>query len=81
MNLDRSRWERCEHCDEYSQCDLCKHKRESSAQFPCSECLEILSPLGTNWEPGIIFCEDCGRPLTEAAWAQLERRINGGKTD
>lgn len=24
------------------------------------------------------FCPMCGRPLTEEAWAELERRINGG---
>lgn len=30
---------------------------------------------------GFSFCPYCGRPLTEAAWAKLERRINGGKTD
>lgn len=25
------------------------------------------------------FCPKCGRPLTEAAWAALERRINDGQ--
>lgn len=30
-----------------------------------------------------IFCGSCGRPLTDQAWAELERRIGGndGKTD
>lgn len=27
------------------------------------------------------FCPNCGRPLTEEACAELERRINGGTTD
>lgn len=27
------------------------------------------------------YCKLCGRPLTEEAWAELERRINGGTTD
>ena len=27
------------------------------------------------------FCYACGLPLTEEAWAELERRINGGTTD
>lgn len=27
------------------------------------------------------YCPLCGRPLTEKAWAGLERRINDGKTD
>lgn len=29
----------------------------------------------------VRFCPVCGRPLTDEAWAELERRINGGKTD
>ena len=27
------------------------------------------------------YCPFCGCPLTEEAWAELERRINGGTTD
>lgn len=27
------------------------------------------------------FCPICGRPLTEEAWAELERSINDGKLD
>ena len=30
---------------------------------------------------GYQYCKNCGRPLTEEAWAELERRINGGTTD
>lgn len=30
---------------------------------------------------GYQYCEHCGRPLTEEALAELERRINGGTTD
>lgn len=31
--------------------------------------------------PDYKFCPMCGRPLTEEAWSELERRINGGTTD
>lgn len=27
------------------------------------------------------FCSHCGRPKNEEAWAELERRINGGTVD
>lgn len=27
------------------------------------------------------FCPKCGRPLTEEAWAEMDRRINDGTTD
>lgn len=30
---------------------------------------------------GWCYCNRCGRPLTEEAWAEMERRINGGTTD
>ena len=30
---------------------------------------------------GQKYCGYCGHPLTEEAWAELERRINGGKID
>lgn len=29
------------------------------------------------WEGHHKFCADCGKPLTEEAWAELERRIGG----
>ena len=31
--------------------------------------------------PHYKFCPMCGRPLTEDAWVELERRINCGTTD
>lgn len=30
---------------------------------------------------GWSYCNCCGRPLTEEAWAELERRINRGTAD
>lgn len=30
---------------------------------------------------GREYCPGCGKPLTEGAWAELERRINSGTTD
>lgn len=29
----------------------------------------------------VPYCQYCGRPQTEEAWAELERRINGGTVD
>lgn len=39
----------------------------------CSACGKKLCSRFTN------YCPFCGRPLTEEAWAELERRINGGQ--
>lgn len=30
---------------------------------------------------GWCYCNRCGKPLTEQAWAEFERRINGGTAD
>lgn len=38
---------------------------------PCSEC-------GPNrFIMGDKYCCECGRPLTEEAWAELEKRVKG----
>lgn len=72
--LDRSRWEGCETCGT-KHCWACKNVLCLEEENPCSAC-----NMGSEFEP-IGFCPDCGRPLTEEAWAELERRINGETTD
>lgn len=68
--LNRSRWEGCEDCGGEERCGICKFRGdyaecESDFLYPCSHFV----PFG--------FCKTCGRPLTEAAWAELERKIGG----
>lgn len=46
----------------------------------CLYCDSVLS--GPEWMIGSSrYCQFCGKPFTEDAWAELERRINGGQTD
>lgn len=54
-------------------------KLDRSRWDGCEVCLTIGAP--ENWEDGIKFCPRCGIPLTEEAWAELERRINSGAVD
>ncbi len=67
--LDRSRWEGCYTCN----------------NIPGIMLGEITMCIGkrilTTESHEFKFCPECGRPLTEAAWAALERRINGGAAD
>lgn len=42
----------------------------------CWECAVIRETPG--WKTQYKFCPRCGRPLTEEAWAELERRVCGG---
>lgn len=66
--LDRSAWEPCAKC-----CDE-----------PDNETMRIYFP--SNWDGGIgfeyeeaLFCPRCGRPLTDAAWDMLEKRLDGAR--
>lgn len=55
-------------------------KLDSSRWEGCGECRStVISQKMVGL--GRRYCLYCGRPLTEEAWAELERRINGGKTD
>lgn len=82
--LDRSRWKGCEHCTtgrDYN--DYKKWTEGELGEIRISKD-ELNIDVGPYWETvKIKFCPFCGRPLTEEAWAELERRIGGndGKTD
>ena len=70
--LDRSAWEPCNRC---KSCWTCKSaiepvRAENSKCFLC----EYLS----NYEP-LNYCPHCGRPLTDAAWEMLEKRLEGAR--
>lgn len=67
--LDRSRWEGCEWCENTGAVIIEQHHAFRSKRKRGSAVA--------------IYCPSCGKPLTEDAWAELERRIGGndGKTD
>lgn len=67
--LDRSRWEGCTHCDD-GCCCTCKYSVTRPTFSPCREC-----DIGSMYDPQ-NYCPNCGRPLTEEAWAEMERRIS-----
>lgn len=47
---------------------------------PCCEG-KVAKNKDDNYIPTQRYCDICGRPLTELAWVELERRISGGTTD
>lgn len=69
--LDRSRWEGCEICKNLI-CATCEFATCEYDEYPCDLC------KGGSLHKKVSYCPNCGRPLTEDAWAELERRINGG---
>lgn len=74
--LDRSKWEGCECCKE--ECRNCAYTTQRKlCKKSCKDGSEFVRRITGR------YCRECGRPLTEDAWAELEKRIgeNDGKTD
>ena len=65
-HIDREGWESCIKCS--GKCYFCKFNETSK----CGKCKnhEFYSPM-------FNFCHDCGRPLTDEAWVELEKRLRG----
>lgn len=68
-HIDREAWEPCEECEERN-CDNCLYSEYLSSMEPCKSCYNA-----KKWKPIKKFCGECGRPLTEDAWAELEKRM------
>lgn len=72
--LDRSAWEPCEKC-KYTPENACRKCQNeicnAEYRYPCTGCNDQSRFVAKR------FCQNCGRPLTEEAWAELERRYLG----
>lgn len=64
--VDREKWEPCEKCN---TCWTCKLALNEFVREPCMSCGAFKNHKSLN------FCPWCGRPLTEEAWAELERKV------
>ena len=76
--IDRNKWELCELCkriDEVDPCykDGCFRKNAPECDFRCDKFLDWRADRKKL--TGAAFCPKCGRPLTEQAWAELEKRL------
>lgn len=70
-HIDRSKWEACDHCKK--ACWNCNHNLFAVKEMTkCDDCVNQ-----SKWEFIAYqnYCPKCGRPLTEEAWAELERRL------
>ena len=71
VHIDREAWEPCKECT--PRCANCAHSYAwDTLGEPdvCKACENFSNHL-----PEDNFCFRCGRPLTEAAWAELEKRL------
>lgn len=71
-HIDRSKWEACDHCKK--ACWNCNHNLLccEGNDKECDDCVNQ-----SKWEFLAYqnYCPKCGRPLTEEAWVELERRV------
>lgn len=72
-HIDRETWDPCDLCCTEMICETC-----DNALSHCNHCV-VTSEGKSAWKyNGTLFCRWCGRPLTEEAWAELERWVCGG---
>lgn len=83
---DRSRWDGCDLCISWDtgkpiddmRGDIITHHGACTSCYGFGEIYDYRDKKVLGY---FKFCPFCGRPLTEDAWAELERRINGGTVD
>lgn len=78
LSPDRSAWEPCELCSRLNETDpcykdLCFTKNAPQCEYRCDKFLEW--KFAQRKLQNANFCSECGRPLTDAAWETLGKRI------
>lgn len=64
--IDREKWKPCELCGMLNDEITCRFAKFTA--YDQSKTVRYTSAK---------FCPECGRPLTEAAWEELEKRLRG----
>ena len=67
-HIDREAWKPCADC---KSCVSCEYSMVPYGEKPCTVCRKK-----NRFKPR-KFCNSCGKPLTEEAWAELEKRLRG----
>ena len=75
--IDREAWEPCGRCEE-KDCSNCAYGDDPEGRSHYKNC-EGESWWRSEWTPYYDFCPWCGRPMTEHAWAKLEKRVEASK--
>lgn len=73
-HIDRGKWKPCKHCEK--ACWNCRHNLFccENNDKECDDCVNQSEWIYSGYQK---HCSWCGYPLTEEAWAELERRLKG----
>lgn len=70
--VNKEMWKSCDMCKTCRNClNLIEDILDNPYESPCNSCFEY-----SKFSP-VPYCYNCGRPLTDEAWKELWKRLNG----
>lgn len=78
-HIDRSKWEPCEFCGEFDTANNKMIPKNSKYAFYSGFWTCAQEGFDEQETEDVRYCPKCGRPLTEEAWIELEKRLRGNE--
>ena len=77
-HIDREAWEPCEWCGEWIGGDCRPREQDAGYKLYAGYCKQVAADdFYEDETEELNYCPICGRPLTEEAWAEMEKRMRG----
>lgn len=77
-NIDREAWEPCEWCGEWLGGDCRPREQDAGYKLYAGYCKQVAADdFYEDETEELNYCPICGRPFTQKAWAELEKRLRG----
>ena len=77
-HIDREAWEPCEWCGEWIGGDCSPREQDAGYKLYAGYCKQVAADdFYEDETEELNYCPICGRPLTEEAWAEMEKRMRG----
>lgn len=77
-HIDREAWEPCEWCGEWLGGDCRPREQDAGYKLYAGYCKQVAADdFYENETEELNYCPICGRPFTQKAWAELEKRLRG----
>ena len=77
-HIDREAWEPCEWCGEWIGGDCRPREQDAGYKLYAGYCKQVAADdFYEDETEELNYCPICGRPLTEEAWEELEKRLRG----